>query len=277
MHRAYFVYLELFPLAKKAFVNIVFKQVAQYYLLVDGRRVFYCLNAVCAIFGARSTVDKCLSLPSFGMTENYFVFVETPVKINLLKFLSAWSIRGSNYMDCFESDEEKGVCFCFFIHLLIIHELLDTDDAVTVNAVCSFWTLDVCCVHFYRLGYTLRGSIQENTLTINSEPLRWVFSITSTATRTPASLLLTCVPGKGKYCPTQWFTCIKVTTHSGYRWGDFWNANQECFVVQWSKHHWNLTCDCLLIENGHNIFLHGLFCNCCAFHILILLLVLGND
>jgi len=43
------------------------------------------------------------------MTENYFVFVETPVKINLLKFLSAWSIRGSNYMDCFESDEEKGV------------------------------------------------------------------------------------------------------------------------------------------------------------------------
>uniref|UniRef100_A0AAR2JXY5 Retinoid isomerohydrolase n=1 Tax=Pygocentrus nattereri TaxID=42514 RepID=A0AAR2JXY5_PYGNA len=45
---------------------------------------------------------------SFGMTENYFVFVETPVKINLLKFLGAWAIRGSNYMDCFESDEEKG-------------------------------------------------------------------------------------------------------------------------------------------------------------------------
>ncbi|KAM9500922.1 retinoid isomerohydrolase [Clarias gariepinus] len=45
---------------------------------------------------------------SFGMTENYFVFVETPVKINLLKFLGAWAIRGSNYMDCFESDEQKG-------------------------------------------------------------------------------------------------------------------------------------------------------------------------
>uniref|UniRef100_A0AAY3ZV45 Retinoid isomerohydrolase n=1 Tax=Denticeps clupeoides TaxID=299321 RepID=A0AAY3ZV45_9TELE len=45
---------------------------------------------------------------SFGMTENHFVFVETPVKINLLKFLGAWSVRGTNYMDCFESDEEKG-------------------------------------------------------------------------------------------------------------------------------------------------------------------------
>ena len=43
------------------------------------------------------------------MSEKYFVFVETPVKINLLKFLSAWSIRGSNYMDCFESNETLGV------------------------------------------------------------------------------------------------------------------------------------------------------------------------
>ncbi|XP_016122224.1 retinoid isomerohydrolase-like [Sinocyclocheilus grahami] len=51
------------------------------------------------------------------MTENYFVFVETPVKINLLKFLSAWSIRGSNYMDCFESDEEKGT----WIHIARKH------------------------------------------------------------------------------------------------------------------------------------------------------------
>ncbi|KAL2097290.1 hypothetical protein ACEWY4_006497 [Coilia grayii] len=45
---------------------------------------------------------------SFGMTENYFVFVETPIKINLLKFLGAWSIRGTQYMDCFESDDMKG-------------------------------------------------------------------------------------------------------------------------------------------------------------------------
>ncbi|XP_003977539.1 retinal Mueller cells isomerohydrolase [Takifugu rubripes] len=48
---------------------------------------------------------------SFGMTENYFVFVEPPVKINLLKFLSAWSVRGATYMDCFESNETLGTWF----------------------------------------------------------------------------------------------------------------------------------------------------------------------
>lgn len=50
---------------------------------------------------------------SFGMTENYFVFVETPIKINLLKFLGAWSVRGTQYMDCFESDDMKGVSVAF--------------------------------------------------------------------------------------------------------------------------------------------------------------------
>uniref|UniRef100_A0A8C4H9E8 Retinal pigment epithelium-specific 65 kDa protein n=1 Tax=Dicentrarchus labrax TaxID=13489 RepID=A0A8C4H9E8_DICLA len=47
----------------------------------------------------------------FGMTDNYFVFVEQPVKINLFKFLSAWSIRGATYMDCFESNESLGTWF----------------------------------------------------------------------------------------------------------------------------------------------------------------------
>lgn len=37
------------------------------------------------------------------------MFVEPPVKINLLKFLSAWSVRGATYMDCFESNETLGV------------------------------------------------------------------------------------------------------------------------------------------------------------------------
>lgn len=46
---------------------------------------------------------------SFGLTPNYLVFVETPVKINLLKFLSSWSLWGANYMDCFESNETMGV------------------------------------------------------------------------------------------------------------------------------------------------------------------------
>ncbi|XP_033821270.1 retinal Mueller cells isomerohydrolase-like [Periophthalmus magnuspinnatus] len=48
---------------------------------------------------------------SFGMTDNYFIFVEQPVKINLLKFLSSWSLRGANYMDCFESNESMGTWF----------------------------------------------------------------------------------------------------------------------------------------------------------------------
>ncbi|KAJ8791180.1 hypothetical protein J1605_020743 [Eschrichtius robustus] len=45
---------------------------------------------------------------SFGLTPNYIVFVETPVKINLFKFLSSWSLWGANYMDCFESNETMG-------------------------------------------------------------------------------------------------------------------------------------------------------------------------
>ncbi|AWP10568.1 putative retinoid isomerohydrolase [Scophthalmus maximus] len=48
---------------------------------------------------------------SFGMTDDHFVFVEQPVKINLLRFLSAWSIRGASYMDCFESNESMGTWF----------------------------------------------------------------------------------------------------------------------------------------------------------------------
>ncbi|KAG9270821.1 retinal Mueller cells isomerohydrolase isoform X1 [Astyanax mexicanus] len=48
---------------------------------------------------------------SFGMTDKYLVFVETPIKINLLKFLSSWSIRGTNYMDCFETNDKMGTWF----------------------------------------------------------------------------------------------------------------------------------------------------------------------
>lgn len=57
-----------------------------------------------------SPVYSCFfRLCSFGLTDNYFVVVEQPVKINLLKFLSAWSVRGATYMDCFESNESLGV------------------------------------------------------------------------------------------------------------------------------------------------------------------------
>uniref|UniRef100_A0A8C5G0R6 Retinal Mueller cells isomerohydrolase-like n=1 Tax=Gouania willdenowi TaxID=441366 RepID=A0A8C5G0R6_GOUWI len=48
---------------------------------------------------------------SFGMTDNYFVFVEQPVKINLFKFLSAWAFTGATYMDCFESNYSMGTWF----------------------------------------------------------------------------------------------------------------------------------------------------------------------
>uniref|UniRef100_A0A665TFV3 Retinoid isomerohydrolase RPE65 b n=1 Tax=Echeneis naucrates TaxID=173247 RepID=A0A665TFV3_ECHNA len=52
-----------------------------------------------------------LEVKLFGMTDNYFVFVEQPVKINLLKFLSSWSITGATYMDCFESNDSMGTWF----------------------------------------------------------------------------------------------------------------------------------------------------------------------
>uniref|UniRef100_A0A8C6TAB5 Retinoid isomerohydrolase RPE65 b n=1 Tax=Neogobius melanostomus TaxID=47308 RepID=A0A8C6TAB5_9GOBI len=68
---------------------------------------------------------------SFGMTDNYFIFVEQPVKINLLKFLSSWSIRGANYMDylvsswvyCRGSLHMERVC-CNEINMTIILSLL---------------------------------------------------------------------------------------------------------------------------------------------------------
>uniref|UniRef100_A0A3B3SEN3 Retinoid isomerohydrolase n=1 Tax=Paramormyrops kingsleyae TaxID=1676925 RepID=A0A3B3SEN3_9TELE len=45
----------------------------------------------------------CVHIGSFKF------FVMTPVKINLLKFLCAWVIRETNYMDCFESNENMRV------------------------------------------------------------------------------------------------------------------------------------------------------------------------
>lgn len=68
------------------------------------------------------------------MSDNYFVFVETPVKINLLKFLSAWSIRGSNYMDCFESNEAQGVRTRSRIVLLILSFLTLKSHGICSNA-----------------------------------------------------------------------------------------------------------------------------------------------
>lgn len=57
-----------------------------------------------------STLRVPIDLCSFGITDNYLVLVEPPVKINLLKFLSAWAVRGATYMDCFEANDSIGVC-----------------------------------------------------------------------------------------------------------------------------------------------------------------------
>lgn len=129
---------------------------------------------------------------SFGMSENYFVFVETPVKINLLKFLSAWSIRGTNYMDCFESNESQGVrTWSSLISLVIL-----TVDIIIVSAPEISWYLFWYVV--YRPCFTLPRKTQESTLITSSKGHPSACSITSTPTRTKASLLLISVAGKGK-------------------------------------------------------------------------------
>uniref|UniRef100_A0A671PDM1 Retinal Mueller cells isomerohydrolase n=1 Tax=Sinocyclocheilus anshuiensis TaxID=1608454 RepID=A0A671PDM1_9TELE len=62
-------------------------------------------------FGKNMSLAYNIPLINAFCESNYFVFVETPVKINLLKFLTSWSIRGTNYMDCFESNDKMGTWF----------------------------------------------------------------------------------------------------------------------------------------------------------------------
>lgn len=64
----------------------------------------------CTQAGSLTTLCVLIGLCSFGITDNYLVLVEPPVKINLLKFLSAWTVRGATYMDCFEANDSIGVC-----------------------------------------------------------------------------------------------------------------------------------------------------------------------
>lgn len=94
---------------------------------VPRRKMFFFQKHGGIVFktGVRLQNLKCPSAPprsslrllSFGLTGNYFVFVEQPVKINLLKFLSAWSVRGATYMDCFESNESMGVGGGLVVHV----------------------------------------------------------------------------------------------------------------------------------------------------------------
>ncbi|TKS75125.1 Retinal Mueller cells isomerohydrolase [Collichthys lucidus] len=80
---------------------------------------------------------------SFGMTDNYFVFVEQPVKINLFKFLSAWGLRGATYMDCFESNETMGFRTSAFN---IFHHINTYEDE-------GFIVVDVCAWKGYEFVY----------------------------------------------------------------------------------------------------------------------------
>uniref|UniRef100_A0A4W3GF06 Retinoid isomerohydrolase n=1 Tax=Callorhinchus milii TaxID=7868 RepID=A0A4W3GF06_CALMI len=48
---------------------------------------------------------------TYLLNPNYILFVEQPVKINLFKFLTSWSLRSTTYMDCFESNDSMGTWF----------------------------------------------------------------------------------------------------------------------------------------------------------------------
>ncbi len=134
------------------------------------------------------------------MTENYFVFVETPVKINLLKFLTSWSVRGTNYMDCFESNDKMGVSqsLLALYHVRNVNYMFgkrkQQRNALGIlygNSSSSFGFIP-------RRGFIWQPRTLENTLSTNSEHLPLIFSITLTVTRTKALLLLTFALGRGK-------------------------------------------------------------------------------
>lgn len=143
------------------------------------------------------------------MSENYFVFVETPVKINLLKFLSAWSIRGSNYMDCFESNESQGVrmLLTLYIYLLLVQKRYLVSFSKYNSLLSIFFFFNSISLSD-RPCFTLPGKTRESTLTISSKVLPLACFTTSTPTRTRASSWWTCAHGKGKrlaWCP--WTSC----------------------------------------------------------------------
>lgn len=144
------------------------------------------------------------------MSENYFVFVETPVKINLLKFLSAWSIRGSNYMDCFESNESQGVRILLFL-LFVLFFVQDIQYFFLLKYNFLIW-LFCSNLIFNRPCFILPRKTLESTLITSSKVQPLACFTTSTPMRTRASLWLTCVHGKGKRsskCCSLIKTCLK--------------------------------------------------------------------
>lgn len=57
---------------------------------------------------------------SFGMTDNYFVFIEQPLKLDILKMATAY-MRGVNWASCMKYCPDESVrdhcCLCLFLSL----------------------------------------------------------------------------------------------------------------------------------------------------------------
>lgn len=134
-----------------------------------------------------------LFLNSFGLTPNYIVFVETPVKINLFKFLSSWSLWGANYLDCFESNETMGVSLTF------ICQLYGSEEYVFHNAHFFFFlNASKYSLYFSRFGFILLTKKEKSISIINTGRLLLTSSITSIPMKTVSFWLWISVAGKGK-------------------------------------------------------------------------------
>lgn len=178
----------------------------------------------------------CVCSHSFGLTPNYIVFVETPVKINLLKFLSSWSLWGANYMDCFESNETMGV------------RHWATQGLCPPHHTYSLVSL-ACCLPF-RSGFTWQRKRKGGSSISSTGPQPSTSSITSTPSRIMGSSLSTSAHGRGgcQHClhrittlrppahplcplPTPWAVCANASTS---RWKHGPELVWRC-DSQWSR------------------------------------------
>lgn len=60
---------------------------------------------------------------SFGMTDNYFIFIEQPFKLDILKMATAY-MRGVNWASCLKFCPEENVsglssCMSFLVFILL--------------------------------------------------------------------------------------------------------------------------------------------------------------
>lgn len=58
---------------------------------------------------------------SFGMTENYFIFIEQPLKLDILRMATAY-MRGVSWASCLKfcpEENVRGLCFLRFVPFLL--------------------------------------------------------------------------------------------------------------------------------------------------------------